>query len=220
MLTAAHCLKGEHEATVMLGSVHTNYMTYQETSKQLFLHPDFNTTTKANDIGLIRLPKSTAGVRNIAVVPLGSISDKTNGQTVRISGFGRTEEDKKSDFLMKLDMHTVPNDVCRTYYQDKYIQNTSLCTTWIKTAGESACHGDSGGPVTLEKNAKHVLVAIVSGGKCKKNYPTVSTRVGPYKDWIHQTMNGDQTVVSGCLTVHGGSFLLVISVILSLTWLN
>lgn len=55
--------------------------------------------------------------------------------------------------------------------------------------------GDSGSPVTCEKNGQYYIIGIVSWGveQCGlEGYPTILTRIGSYLDWIQQTMNGKE----------------------------
>ena len=51
----------------------------------------------------------------------------------------------QSTYLQKLDVFIWPNDQCQTIYGPYYISDPNICIT-----GKSACHGDSGGPLTVE----------------------------------------------------------------------
>lgn len=68
------------------------------------------------------------------------------------------------------------NDV---YHRSRFIFNSTLCTKAEKGIG--SCHGDSGGPLTLNNQ----LIGILSWGvPCALGRPDVYTRITSFTDWI------------------------------------
>jgi len=55
--------------------------------------------------------------------------------------------------------------------------------------------GDSGGPLSIELNERHVLVGIISFGtiQCDGRLPGVYTKVSSYVDWIQDTISENLT---------------------------
>ena len=55
--------------------------------------------------------------------------------------------------------------------------------------------GDSGGPMTVNQNGKHVVVGVTSGlggQECSSDYPDIFTRVTEFLYWIRNTIkDGD-----------------------------
>ena len=61
--------------------------------------------------------------------------------------------------------------------------------------GSSVCFGDSGGPLTVNVNGKHVIVGVASylgGNSCKTDNANVYTRVSAFLTWIRKNIiDGD-----------------------------
>ena len=66
-----------------------------------------------------------------------------------------------------------------------------MCARYM--LGNSACHGDSGGPLTVNKNGVHVVVGVVrSGWDCSGNMPSIYVRVTSFLPWIRMNIkDGD-----------------------------
>ena len=88
------------------------------------------------------------------------------------------------DHLQELDVQILPQNTCRMFsgYYNAYNKTLNKCVqeyysyqgpnqiiSHVMCAkhpekGRATCHGDSGGPLTVIKNGRHVLVGITSGG--------------------------------------------------------
>lgn len=69
VLTAAHCVVNTDRTQVGLGSVNRSSMPYSQISYQRFPHEQYNPTTIANDVALVKLPVNASGP-NIATVEM------------------------------------------------------------------------------------------------------------------------------------------------------
>jgi chymotrypsin len=65
------------------------------------------------------------------------------------------------------------------------IESTLCCITRDTKSGH--CNGDSGGPLTVERDGKVILVGVVSFGAlagCELGFPTGYARVTYFMPWI------------------------------------
>ncbi|XP_072937975.1 serine protease 1-like [Epargyreus clarus] len=71
VLTAAHCIKNSNSITLGVGLVNATVSTplFQLAIGAVYIHPDFNETTGANDIGLIKLKTSIINI-NFFILPV------------------------------------------------------------------------------------------------------------------------------------------------------
>lgn len=100
ILTAAHCINTIVKAEVYLGAINryangslgSFIKSIIVTNKRSFIfHPQYNTNTRWNDIGLLELPEDApiGGYINLASIPKGS--DRTRdlvGLQGTVSGYG------------------------------------------------------------------------------------------------------------------------------------
>ena len=70
------------------------------------------------------------------------------------------------------------------------ILDGSMCAGF-EEGGKDACNADSGGPLMVEEDGRHVVVGVVNGGiGCDRpKLPGLYTRVNNYIDWISETIN-------------------------------
>lgn len=193
VLTAAHCLPDTQGTLVEMGSVDRFGMTYSEWSYERYPHEQYDDFTLVNDIALIKLSRPASG-RNIATVELADASlGSLEGDTTTASGFGLTTNDgKESDVLLKVDLTTISNQQCNSFYGN--INDGQICTVYSMQVGESTCEGDSGGPLFHTATGTTYLVGITSFGSdrgCDADVPSAYTRVSAFRDWIQRTMDAN-----------------------------
>ncbi|XP_031327722.1 melanization protease 1-like isoform X1 [Photinus pyralis] len=218
ILTAAHCIT-ELGKTTLLGvrvgeyniSSPTDCVEYLPGDKicaeqyqdafieKVIPHPQYNSTTQANDIGLVRLafPVNTS-IDSVQPICLPTIEALTNlvfdNDKLTVTGWGFTEKAKKSEVLLKVDVSVMKTEDCQQVYKRAApkslveIGANQICAGGV---GGDSCGGDSGGP--LQKFAEHfgelryIQQGIVSFGTkfCgMTDIPGVYTRVDRYMEWI------------------------------------
>ncbi|XP_077301725.1 chymotrypsin-2-like isoform X2 [Arctopsyche grandis] len=180
ILTAAHCLNGRtaSNTVVVVGTntLNAGGTTYQATS--LKIKEDYIPAFIINDIGLVILSQDIEFGDKVKAIELGR--DYTDGgATVVLSGWGTTSYPGTApNDLQIISLLTQTYEQCKSAHS-RLVVESQICT--LTKAGEGACHGDSGGPLT----AGGKVVGIVSWGMpCAIGYPDVFTRVSSFTAWI------------------------------------
>ena len=113
-------------------------------------------------------PPTSSAIRTI---PMSTILPSI-GQTVVISGWGRTQGDIRpaSDTLRKIELQRANETDCRKR-DGLIIDPYEFCAGLPSSSTyQNACYGDSGGPITRKLSDKNVyLIGIVSHGPKKCN---------------------------------------------------
>lgn len=148
-------------------------------------HPKYRRYQLNFDLAILILAEAIpTGVQEIQVISLPK-SDQpiANNATARISGWGSVSADgEASEQLQYVDIPVVKRSVCRNLYHARGITITKqmICAGDLK----SACYGDSGGPMVVNK----VLFGVVSfGNGCGDPvYPGVYTSISNsvMRDWV------------------------------------
>ncbi|MDO9142639.1 MAG: serine protease [Methylobacter sp.] len=214
VLTAAHCFNNatdtavnfslEHRLPVQFLSdniIRVSDQVVEVKAVELIPHPDYNPRRGFNnDIALLKL---ATPVNHIPVATLMSAPSIAVNTPMVAIGRGATEVNddnqavKSSEILLKADLFTVSNAVCKQAYlsEGETITDNMLCLSGFSSDDRSdTCSGDSGGPVFIEAdNQATVQAGIISfGGSTKTricsnpDLPSVYTRVSRYQSWIKQ----------------------------------
>ncbi|XP_057376845.1 brachyurin-like [Daphnia carinata] len=201
ILTAAHCLVvpgqtvnyvdiylGKHDRTVS----EDNQKLYS--SSESFIHPDWNPTTQAGDIALIKLKSSVKFSQYISPICLASTSEPDYvNSSVTVTGWGITYDGSPtmSPVLYKMTVPVISNDECSGIYGSNVITDAIICTSGDSSSG--TCIGDSGGPMNFQQSDgtwKQIgIIAFGSGQGCQKGHPSGFTRISSYSSWIEDIMN-------------------------------
>ncbi|XP_063908412.1 venom protease-like [Zophobas morio] len=143
---------------------------------------------KYHDIALLRLQHEVTYsdfVKPICLpTTVGELYHSFIGEKSIVAGWGLTEKDDYSDFLLKVEVPIVNLTVC-SYGSDEGV----LCAGGA--VGIGSCLGDSGGPLMVSRRGGWYVVGIVSGGSdpCALAYePGTYTRVSKYMTWIEHNM--------------------------------
>ncbi|NXN37643.1 GRAA protein, partial [Rhinoptilus africanus] len=194
VLTAAHCKSDNSEDRVVLGA---HQPSKAEKEQQIFKvmhyfpHPQFDRSSKENDIMLLKL--SGIAKQNKYVEPLSlpeCYEDIKPGTTCKVAGWGLTSSRKPSKYLQETTLKIIDRKSCESKYEkDTKITRNMLCAVGKNVFRKAdACKGDSGGPLICADQYS----GIVSFGKgCgRRNMPGVYTRLTEeYIDWLKKIIS-------------------------------
>ncbi|XP_045537778.1 CLIP domain-containing serine protease B9 [Papilio machaon] len=213
VVSAAHCVIDRKVVAVRLGEWDT------ETEKdcndddycsdppvdvmvvQVIVHPMYDRRLHNGDISLLRLEKSinyTDFIRPVCLPTTEFVAsqDYVIGTSFTTAGWGLTELGTPSIIKQKVDLDTVPMDICKVKmpHINKLDVDKIICAGG--KPGKDTCNGDSGGPltkdITIEFNTNAYLFGITSFGSARcgvTDTPSVYTRVAAYMDWIIANIN-------------------------------
>nr|XP_009665539.1 PREDICTED: kallikrein-8-like [Struthio camelus australis] len=153
-------------------------------------HPDYNPTTKDNDIMLLKLVTPITVTTRVQPIPVASCPPQP-GTSCVTSGWGATSSPQVSypDVLQCVTVTIFSTDTCQQLYPG-YITENMLCAGSL-SGGRDSCQGDSGGPLVCNGT----LQGIVSWGmeKCgQPRRPGVYTKICRFAQWIQDTMRDNQ----------------------------
>lgn len=192
ILTAAHCIDTTNvDSITIIAGMHQQSSTTESNTRQvrsvsnIYIHPNYDTVNYFNDIALIRVNISFAYTTYVQPACL-PVTDPTADDEVIIAGWGTNRLDGEVSDILKQAYTTVIGD-CSSYWTQ--IQESSQICVANLDSGDSACHGDSGGPLLYLNNNQYVVAGVASYGyTCNtagtNNLPNVYTRVSNYKTWI------------------------------------
>ncbi|XP_053667041.1 brachyurin-like [Anopheles marshallii] len=201
VLTAAHCLYGMQEATIIPGQTTIQIpfapdtVTVRVKPSDTILHPGYDPVDILNDIALIRLPQPLTFSSRVQPIRLPSWTDSYTGligYDSIVSGWGAQSNDDYAELAdeMRLELRyatntIVSNEVCYRVY-GPIIRVQQICAAG--EGGRNPCQGDSGGPLSVKFDGHRLTqVGIVSYGSvlgCQNGVPGVYTRVSSYIEWI------------------------------------
>lgn len=160
MLTAAHCLmklepeyEDNNKIIVILGAHNYDYDDagrLEFISTKYKIHEEFSMKTIVNDIGLIRLPSSTAFTDHIKPIKISSEKDLGNKEAnVIVAGWGFT--DNTASFAKQLQtakMKVLPFKDCEQFKYDymEELTEKNICVIGRDNKKEKVkmiCSGDS-----------------------------------------------------------------------------
>lgn len=171
--------------------------------EQRIPHPQFNKPRLTNDIGLLRLSTSVsldnrAYVNTICLPMAEDIQSAQIENRFLVAGWGRTENESRSNSLLKATVPRQSIDTCRNIFKvDRITDKHIICA-----GGENlvdTCKGDSGGPLfwttKIHMGSRYIQRGLTGAGytSCGGLFggvtpPTVYTNVASYIDWIQSNM--------------------------------
>uniref|UniRef100_A0A2C9H6G8 Peptidase S1 domain-containing protein n=1 Tax=Anopheles minimus TaxID=112268 RepID=A0A2C9H6G8_9DIPT len=200
ILTAAHCVTNDFDQAVTGGIVilgATDRDVFQSTQQRMSfgtagirVHPQYDSTSIRNDIATVRLDTPAVFNTYVKAIDLPALSDtrQFGGVEGTASGFGRTSDTSAPSTVLRFVRNPVmTNAQCNQYWSTTVVQAQNVC--FDPTGGRSACHGDSGGPLTVQDAGRSLQVGIasfVSANGCTSGAPSVWVRVSYFRDWIRQ----------------------------------
>ena len=190
-ITAAHCVGVSNPSAVTLtAGLHDKLSTAESSSRQvrtaktITVHPQYDTTSYAHDIAVIRVNQSF--VFNTYVQPACLPGGEPQpDEDVAIVGWGTQAIDGAVSNILQQTYTKVVRD-CERWWSSVDGSRQICVSDYAKNS--SACLGDSGGPILAKYQSRYVVSGIASFVQsCKTGaggYPNVYTRVAAYKNWI------------------------------------
>lgn len=202
ILTSARCvlLPGQTLAylTIYLGA-HDITASYEANRRvyngyEVYIHPEWNPSTQAGDIALIKLYNVVTYTQYIRPVCLATSNEPSYvNSPVTVAGWGTTSDGSStpSPVLREATVPVISNTQCRNYYGSAVVTSQVMCTSGMLSRGP--CNGDNGGPLIFrESNGRWKqigIVSFVSSQGCQTGYPYGYTRLSSYSTWVQNVMS-------------------------------
>merc|ERR1712130_516311 len=195
VVTAAHCTNNKSPSYLKVYVGGTSLATMNESTsfiinvKSIKQHPDYDSSTIANDISILELESAVDlySFPTIKPICLPAQGATFPNEQAPVSGWGTLREDGPSpSTLHEVDVTVFADGDCG--YMNSYMTPDMLCAG-IKEGGKDACQGDSGGPLFISdpanNNAKTLIGAVSWGFGCAaRNLIGIYSEVSYFRDWI------------------------------------
>lgn len=198
VLTAAHCMKGIQAGDIAaysgLSDIRQRGPANQMAVTGVFVHPQWDPATYANDLALLQLQVPVALSPNVRPIPLPDGADPAawpaKGVSAAISGWGSASETgQASDVLEAATVQVLggPADSQCGRYGVTFSSTRSICAG-MPAGGIDTCQGDSGSGLVVDLSGVPTLAGVTSAGEgcAEADYPGIYTRVTSYLPWIRQ----------------------------------
>jgi len=181
VLTAGHCAEVIAIEGPTAGTFELDSGVY--TTSAIYIHPDFDPETSANDIAILEL--STPAVELPSRVFEGVPLPPMPGDVLTIVGFGGGGDENGTDgiFGVKRSGQVMIDEVTAT----------EILWTFDDPEEANSAPGDSGGPGFLEIEGELYVASITSGGTLPDaavGDMAFNTRVDAFADWIDAVLEG------------------------------
>jgi len=163
---------------------------------RMTIHPKYEERRSwDNDFAVLHLTESVALGKQARAAclpnPVSSFSgDALVGEILTVSGWGSMTPINYTHpaVLQSTSVTVISQDDCRDSYGHDRITDSMICVTG--DGKRSSCKGDSGGPLTYEKDGKTYLIGVVSWGRACGKYgdPGVYARVTKELKWIEEQL--------------------------------
>jgi secreted trypsin-like serine protease len=198
VVTAAHCFENMSRRK-MLATFTDNADFADQTRwievKEWKVFPRWSLETSAPnyDIAWARLSRPAPADKKPAEVLRSNAIVRTTPKAAKIAGFGKTATGCKDCSGVLFEAETQVTE---------FIENDTIASLMVvndSDGNQSACHGDSGGPLFVEKAGKWFLAGATHGYNAKASFVArtednaceaghiLYTFVGAYLDWIQST---------------------------------
>jgi secreted trypsin-like serine protease len=167
VLTSAHCLNGPIEHVVVDGK-----LVRVATCEQ---HGSYRPGLPAHDLGYCRLSEAVPGALSIDDGPAPGI-----GAPVSLAGFGLSSAMSRE----KPSLRAIASSVVRA--QEGWLE--------VGSATATACRGDSGGPMLVERDGRFRVAGVIHGARgaiCAS--PTEVVPVSAHRGWLLQRMGAQSS---------------------------
>ncbi|XP_014219940.1 mucin-2 [Copidosoma floridanum] len=198
VITAAHCQPGFLASLVAVfgefdisGELESR-RSLTRNVRRVIVNRAYDPATFENDLALLEL--ETPVLFDLHIVPICMPNDNTDyvNRMATVTGWGRLKYNGGvPSVLQEVKVPIMENSVCQEMFQtaghSKLILDSFMCAGYANGQKDS-CEGDSGGPLTLQReDGRWMLVGTVSHGiKCAAPYlPGVYMRTTYFKPWLH-----------------------------------
>ncbi|XP_059244260.1 putative serine protease 45 [Mustela nigripes] len=206
VVTAAHCIQGTKEYSVILG---TSKLKPLQASlipvKDIILHPKFwGRTFIMGDMALLQLHSPATFSKYVQPICLPEPSYNLKvGTQCWVTGWGQVKQRFSANStltteLQEAEVFIMDNKKCDQIYRKKsflphlvpLVLGDMICAT---NYGENLCSGDSGGPLACEVEGRWILAGVLSWEKAcaKAENPGVYTRITKYSKWIRKQIGSE-----------------------------
>jgi len=195
VLTAAHCIRGNNLKNILItAGVHNRQINELNTRQErnvnyIFIHPDWNSETLANDLAILRLSKPVKFNNYVQPACLPGPDPPYNSNVILI-GWGAEQMGGNPYNELKQAQVKVIGE-CQKYWS-LFDEDNQICVGQT-ISGDSACQGDSGGPLLQQYNGQWVVQGVASFvDDCKTNEdfpPNIYVKVSAYLTWINSIIN-------------------------------
>lgn len=191
ILSASHCTWNIVRAEVILGTTDMTQRppgSFRAWANYIQTHPNYRPNSKKYDISLIRFPPVQFSNTIRPVYIAVSNTNSYVGTNVIISGYGRIADNTNTNRLYYTYTTIINLQVCSNFFGSALVDNSMMCarTPPQSNRPQSACRGDSGGPVFVQN---YGVVGIVSYGpkSCVRREPEVYHRINNHRTFIRTT---------------------------------
>ncbi|CAG7815974.1 unnamed protein product [Allacma fusca] len=212
VLTAAHCItspKGE-PSFALIGDIALtpdkagDYRQIVRIEKSI-VHPNYKPPLTYGDIALVKLSQEMPLSQYLLPVCLPQAGDKAGpNDSVEAAGFGLLGPgEPQTNVLQAVNLTYIKKNECLEFYDSasdrerrfpEGLAKSQICAGDKTDSGKDTCSGDSGGPLTINKDLRCVfyLVGVTSFGArlCSYGQPAVYTNVFSYNPWIEHIVWG------------------------------
>ncbi|ELU01104.1 hypothetical protein CAPTEDRAFT_94302, partial [Capitella teleta] len=189
IVTAAHCTQESAGSYVVRAGTSTRGEGGQVIPVLVIVnHPDYCASCSGfpNDISVLTLSYNFELGSNVQPIELTS-TDHT-GESCPLTGWGFTHPTGTlATVLHGVDIEVLSNIDCNIIMDaipGIHITDGQVCVyDWSQASG--GCTGDAGGPLQCDGELTGVQSWVISSRDiCRQDFPSVSTRVSYYRDWI------------------------------------
>ncbi|KYN36368.1 Trypsin-1 [Trachymyrmex septentrionalis] len=201
ILTAAHCAAGisASSITVKVGKFNLKVKeNTEQTAKvsKVYIHEKYKGDVGGNDIALMKLDTPLQFNEYVQPIALPKPNSEPTGD-VWLCGWGSTSTFRypiMPSTLQHVMMHIIDRKTCdatmtKAMGSPSPVDETNICTGPVSSKPNSACSGDSGGPLASFKEGKWEIDGVVSWGMVpcgSPGMPSVFAKVSHFVDWIEK----------------------------------
>ncbi|KAM5232034.1 serine protease 45-like isoform 2-T2 [Hipposideros larvatus] len=207
VVTAAHCIQGTKEYSVILGTSELKPMDPTKAVaipvRDIIMHPKYwGRTFTMGDVALLQLHTPAVFSKYVQPICLPEPAYHLKvGTQCWVTGWGRAKQRSSANStltpeLQEAEVFIMDNKRCDRIYRKKsliprifpLVMGDMICATNYE---ENLCYGDPGGPLACEVEDRWILAGVLSWEKvcAKVRNPGVYTRVTKYSNWIKKQMS-------------------------------